>query len=111
MLPQSGGGGAFSAVATSVVPLSGNKTALTVTAPDQGGTIGFTQLNAPTADLVLNLGGGNASGQINVGNLAVNGSGGSVSFINSTVAGQTGTAAAAVSRAPAGEPGVCGQRL
>ena len=51
-------------------------------------------LNAPGPCFVLNLGSGNASGQIDVGGLLVLGTGGQVNFTNSTVQGLTGSAAA-----------------
>ena len=60
----------------------------------QGGNVGLTNLNAPSTDFLLNLGSGNASGQVNVGNLVVLGTGGQVNFTNSTVQGFTGSAAA-----------------
>ena len=65
-----------------------------VSMPPQGGNVGLTNLNAPGTELLLNLGSGNASGQVNVGSLFVLGAGGQVNFTNSTVQGFTGSAAA-----------------
>ena len=62
--------------------------------PPQGGNVGLTNLNAPGTELFLNLGSGNASGQVDVGSLFVLGAGGQVNFTSSTVQGFTGSAAA-----------------
>ena len=35
-----------------------------VSMPPQGGNVGLTNLNAPGTELLLNLGSGNASGQV-----------------------------------------------
>ena len=93
VLPDTGGNSSFTANAR-VLSLSGTRTSVFVTMPAQGGNVDLTDLNAPSTDFVLNLGSGNASGQVVVGNLAVLGAGGHVNFTNSTVQGFTGSAAA-----------------
>jgi hypothetical protein len=86
------------AAAANVLPLGSTRSSLTVNMPSQGGTIYFAGLGAASTDVVLNLGSGNASGQVNVGNLTVNGSGGRVDFTNSIVQGQSGSAAAVLAQ-------------
>ncbi len=93
MLPDSNGNSSFAAN-THVSSLNGTGTVLFVSMPPQGGNVGLTNLNAPGTELLLNLGSGNASGQVNVGSLFVLGAGGQVNFTNSTVQGFTGSAAA-----------------
>ena len=93
VLPDAGGNSSFAAN-SNVASLDGTGTVMFVSMPPQGGNVGLTNLNAPGTELVLNLGSGNASGQVNVGSLFVLGAGGQVNFTNSTVQGFTGSAAA-----------------
>ncbi len=85
--------------AAGAAPLTGYTTAdLGIVLTGQGNNANFAGgLNAPQDNLTLNIGSGFATGNLNVANLFVNGSGGSTSFTNSTVQGQTGSQAAAVS--------------
>jgi filamentous hemagglutinin family protein len=76
-----------------VSPLNGPTATVAIDLPPSGG-ISETLLNGPSTDLVLNLGSGNAGGEINVGSFVVNGAGGFATFTNSTVGGLTGGAAA-----------------
>jgi hypothetical protein len=95
--PDLNGNSSFTA-STSVSSLSDTGTLLFVSMPPQVGNVGLTNLNAPDTELLLNLGSGNASGQVNVGSLFVLGAGGQVNFTNSTVQGLTGSAAALVAQ-------------
>jgi hypothetical protein len=80
-----------------VSPLNGPTATVTIDLPPQRG-VAEMLLNGPSTDLVLNLGGGNAAGQINVGSFVVNGSGGLTTFSNSTVGGLTDGAAAVAAK-------------
>ena len=64
--------------------------------PTSGGSIRFADLEAPTTDLLLFIGSGNATGQINVGNLLVMGRGGTAALFG-TVRDLGGVGAARVS--------------
>ncbi len=61
--------------------------------PPAGGTVNFSNLQAPTTDLLLFLGAGHAGGLINVGDLLVSGTAGGTS-LTGTVHGLVGEAAA-----------------
>ena len=93
VLPNASGNSSFAAN-SNVASLDGTGTVMFVSMPAQGGNVGLTNLNAPSTELLLNLGSGNASGQVNVGSLFVLGAGGQVNFTNSIVQGFTGSAAA-----------------
>jgi hypothetical protein len=97
LMPAANGNSSFQA-ATDILPMNGSSASLTVTMPSKGGNIDFTNLDGPSTDIVLNLGGGSAAGKIDVGNLTVNGSGGTVTFTGSTVQGFSGSAAAAAAQ-------------
>ena len=93
VLPDASGNSAFAAN-SNVASLDGTGTVMLLSMPPQGGNVGLTNLNAPGTELFLNLGSGNASGQVDVGSLFVLGAGGQVNFTSSTVQGFTGSAAA-----------------
>ena len=69
-------------------------TTLRIQLPATGGSASFAGLNGPTANLVLGLGNGTASGVVNVAGLLVLGAGGNATLTGS-VAGITGSGAAA----------------
>ncbi len=65
----------------------------------QAGSVGFSSLDAPSSNLILNLGSGTASGAVRLNNLSVLYSIAQLgsAALTGTVAGQTGVAAAGVS--------------
>lgn len=85
---QAGGG---------VQPLAGDAASLTVSLP-AGGSVDFADLQAPQVALTLDLGSGNASGQLNVASLLLQAAGGSAAFTGSTIDGTAGGGAAPLAR-------------
>ena len=82
---------------TTVSPFSGASAALRFDLPGTGGTLTYNALNAPSTDVVLNLGNGTATGSLTAQSLTVLGAGGSAAFTGQ-VADRTGFDAAEVSR-------------
>ncbi len=86
---------------TLVLPLSGSTATLRLDLPAAGGSLALANLSAPSTNLVLSLGTGRATGQIEAASLLVIGSGGSAGLTGS-VGGNTGFTAAETSNI---EPG------
>ncbi len=94
--PQNGAANLVQNGTTTVTAQTGGTGTLTLQLPASGGSLTLADLQASAMNLVLNLGNGQASGNLTAAGLQVVGSGGGAA-LNGSVAGQVGFPAAAVS--------------